>query len=73
MSENAYNEEVKQVSVNDPNILQKLVNTLYLNSGSALIGSMLGVAILIVIFLEHVSLGALAVWGGYACGVPGPL
>ena len=65
MSENAYNEEVKQVSVNDPNILQKLVNTLYLNSGSALIGSMLGVAILIVIFLEHVSLGALVVWGGY--------
>jgi len=65
MSENAYNEEVKQISVNDPNILQKLVDTLYLNSGSALIGSMLAVAILIVIFFEHVSLGALVVWGGY--------
>lgn len=65
MSENAYNEEVKQVSVNDPSILQKLVDTLYLNSGSALIGSMLAVAILIVIFFKHVSLGALAVWGGY--------
>ena len=59
------NEEVKQVSTNDPDIRHKLVETLYLNSGSALIGSMLAVAILIVIFYAHVSLGALAVWGGY--------
>ncbi|MEN8762665.1 MAG: response regulator [Thiogranum sp.] len=69
MSEHADNEEVKQVSAHDPGIVHKLVETLYENSGSALIGSMLAVAILTVIFVGHVSSGALVVWGGYMLAV----
>jgi len=65
MSENTDNEEAKQVSMKDPRILPKLVETLYLNSSSSLAGSMLAVVVLIMIFSEHVPLVALAVWGGY--------
>ncbi|MGB5718895.1 MAG: histidine kinase dimerization/phospho-acceptor domain-containing protein, partial [Gammaproteobacteria bacterium] len=65
MNKNAGNDEVIQVSENDPGIRHKLVETLYLNSGSTLIGSMLAVAILIVIYFGYVSLDVLAFWGVY--------
>ena len=65
MNKNAGNDEVIQVSKNDPGIRHKLVETLYLNSGSTLIGSMLAVAILTVIYFGYVSLDVLAFWGGY--------
>ena len=74
MSEHADNEEVKQVSANDPGIVHKLVETLYVNSGSALIGSMLAVAILTVILCGTCVLGRPCGLGWiYACGDLGSL